>query len=239
MRHECKIIDLLTMNTTLAEAGALPNKCPIEQIVATVKSSFDPSKQPDRGYGEYVVQNTVLEDETGTIKCGFFDAAVNLKQYLGQQIVITSQNGKGIQRHDYKNKEGTVEHQLKVSKAATIDEVAGGNTDKAAEVRDAGVGHVQNPNPSVVRGGVPKVNYAPDEDKKRESFERQKALESAVALNLESGFSAEEVIATAEKFYAFLSGQGPKVAMPSISPEEAKAQDPVMPEFQDPDEDVL
>ncbi len=239
--------------TTIAEAGQLPHKTVIDKMVVTVKSAFNP-EQKESQYGPYTVQNATVEDDTGTIKCAFFDANINLKNFIGQQIAMSSQDGKGLTRNDYNNrKTGSVEPQLKASKQTIIDEVTGGGgASQASGNSVTGGGDVQSPSPRVVPAGVPKVNYAPDEDKRQASFERQKALEMAVAFVKPLGgpvlVEADTVVKTAEVFYTFLSGHKPQaevfhgpLPIPTF-PDLNKAGDESglpMPEFQDPDEDVL
>jgi len=68
---------------------------PITKMTFKVKSAFPPKTQPNQ-YGEYTIQNITAEDETGTIQVGFFDAAHDLRQFIGQEITVTSgRNGKG------------------------------------------------------------------------------------------------------------------------------------------------
>ena len=80
----------------------------------------------------------------------------------------------GIAVYDYENKKtGAVERQLKVSEHATFDEVVGGTPEyKVPATVDQFLRELLPP--------IRSSHFTEDADTKRESIERQKALEQAV-----------------------------------------------------------
>lgn len=199
----------------------MPHGTSLEKIVAVVQSAYDPTQQPGREWKgkmlpPYTVQNTVLEDETGTIKCGFFDAKVNLKNFIGNEITILSTKDKGLTAIEYKNKDGEIEHQIKASKNTIINEASGGQgvamSTPATPPNDqpAQSGNGVAPFVGPVQGANKKVHFVEDANEKRESIERQVALKKAISYAQFDDALAKDVdalLAVAEKFYQFLRGK--------------------------------
>lgn len=207
--------------TTIKDIGDMTGGDPILAMRVTVKNAYPP-KGGQNEYGPWTVQNATLEDETGTIKGGFFNATQDLRNFTGGQVTIKSGKdlkGKfsGIAVYDYENKKtGAVERQLKVSEHATFDEVVGGS----GETGEAG--KYPAPSQPAVQGSK-RVAFTEDADQKRESIERQKALSEAVmfAGGWDQSPDPKMLVGIAEIFYQFLSGKEstPSVPIPVDSSE--------------------
>jgi hypothetical protein len=189
--------------TSIKDVGDMTGGDPVLAMRVTVKNAYPP-KGGTNEWGDWSVQNATLEDDTGTIKGGFFNSNQDLRNFTGGQVTIKSgkdQKGKfsGIEVYDYTNKKtGAVERQLKVSENVTFEEVVGGQGGFTAPPTQA---------PANTSPASRPARFTEDAEEKRESIERQVALREAVNFaGVYENPTAAGVVENAEKFYQFLSG---------------------------------
>ena len=66
--------------TSIKDVGDMAGGDPILAMRVTVKNAYMP-RSGTNDYGAWTVQNAELEDETGTIKGGFFNSSQDLRNF--------------------------------------------------------------------------------------------------------------------------------------------------------------
>jgi hypothetical protein len=180
---------------TIQEIKSLEAGQYLSEFKGLVKAAFMPSTGKNR-FGPWKVQAVILQDENEEeIRVSFWDRKLDMRDLKDSEITVTADKDKDIEAIDYTNeKEGTVERQIKVAKTAIVDEVLSGAEGKTVS------GNTGNSKESHSR-----EKHVYDDEAKRKSFERQKALEFAVQF----AKSEEEVIGLAESFLRFIEGGSP------------------------------
>lgn len=159
---------------------------------------------------KWKLQAAILEDNTGEIRCSFWNRDIDLRDLEGHTIIIKSGEERGLTTTDYENRnDGSVTRQLVVEKEATVDEVVGETQPPASKTSKG------KPEPA----GTQRIKVYESEEVKRQSIERQEALKQAVII-AGDGAATADIIDIAGKFYAFLSARTP-ATQPAKLPEPA------------------
>jgi hypothetical protein len=189
----------------------------VERLVATVKTAFMPNTAAS-GKKWKTMQAAILADATGEIRAVFWDQPKDLRNLKGSVVTLVAADDYSIRANDKQNtKTGAIDREVNVGKSVKLDEstlpgaaVIGKFPDESPLGKPLGeTVRITEVPPAPMPAGKPYY-----EDSKRESIERQKALELAVDYAIRVSSEAptvDGVVSMAATFYKFLSGDSTKV----------------------------
>jgi hypothetical protein len=199
--------------TTIKELQDLDDGMPVAHFKGVIKDVKFPPKNGSTEYGDWQAQSAWVTDGESNISVSFMnfkhpdangknDPFLDLRNYIGTEFTADcSKSDKhgfvGVTTNDYTNKKtGETNRQLKITENAQI------YLDEAPSVAD-------RPSDNSNKPEVPlKTKVANQAAETKESYERQAALKAAVDFTTSTGLDSnpDSVVAIAEKFYAFFSG---------------------------------
>lgn len=200
---------------TIADLANLADGSVIGEMRVTIKTVYPPRTGQGK-FGEWRVQNCVIQDATGEAKASFW-ISDEMNDLKGQMVTLKSQPGKkGLDGLSVKTSTHSGENELKV-------------TDKAAIIDDAGAAvAVAGPRKPVLASSPVSLTVA---DAKRALFQAAQLMAEAIKaadwVGSQTQVTPEQLQAIATSLFISADRAGFAKAFPSAQTKPVKKDEPV------------